>query len=253
MTAPHPTYPNPVIAESLCELHVRKDGADDGWPTSMVGDFYQAIQANYPEMEPVTELGVELSATDTGIHQRFVAPRTRFRFRDPDSSFFVHLGAGVLSVNVLAPYPGWEHFRERILSTWQIFRKKSEPSEITRIGLRYINRIPRETSQQPPRDWLQPSDFLAPATLKYSSGFSVRSQVLTDPNRRTIVSLQDLQTEEAGPCGSIVFDIDRITESPLPPEADRLSETLDDLHEDVWNVFQGAKTVRLEEKLNESR
>lgn len=252
MTPPHPTYPNPVIAESLCEIHVRKDGADAGWPASSVGDFYQAIQARYPEMEPVTELGVELSATDTGIQQRFVAPRTIFRFRDPYSSFVVHLGVGMLSVNVLAPYPGWDRFRERILSTWQIFQEKSDPSEIARIGLRYINRITRETAEQPPRDWLRPSDFLAPAALRYSSGFSTRAQVLTDPHRRTIVSLQDLRTEDAGPSGSIIFDIDRITESPLPPEADRLSETLDDLHEDVWSVFQEAKTARLEGKLNES-
>jgi uncharacterized protein (TIGR04255 family) len=41
----------------------------------------------------------------------------------------------------LAPYTGWESFYERAVRGWQAWRKIAGPTELTRLGVRYINRI----------------------------------------------------------------------------------------------------------------
>lgn len=247
MTAPHPTYPNPVIAEALCEIHVRKDGADAKWPTTLVGDFHDAIRSNFPRMEPLSEFGLEVSFTGGGPNQRFVAPKTRFRFHHDQQPVVVHLGPGILSVNVLAPYPGWIFFRRNMLEVWSSAVRVIEPSQVSRIGLRYINRIPRASLTETPSRWLRPTRFLPPAVLDHSDGFSARTQVHTDEGNRTIVSLQHEQPTQSEECGAVVFDIDRITEHRLPIESSVIGSQVDVLHDDVWEVFSDARTHHLSE------
>jgi len=41
----------------------------------------------------------------------------------------------------LAPYMGWEEFFPRIQRDWSAFRKAAGPIEISRVGVRYVNRI----------------------------------------------------------------------------------------------------------------
>jgi uncharacterized protein (TIGR04255 family) len=41
----------------------------------------------------------------------------------------------------LAPYTGWESFYERAVRGWQIWRKLAGPIELSRLGVRYVNRI----------------------------------------------------------------------------------------------------------------
>lgn len=41
----------------------------------------------------------------------------------------------------LAPYTGWENFYERAARAWQVWRKVAGPTELARLGVRYVNRI----------------------------------------------------------------------------------------------------------------
>lgn len=41
----------------------------------------------------------------------------------------------------LSPYPGWESFSETALTMWKIHQEVAAPSEVVRVGIRFINRI----------------------------------------------------------------------------------------------------------------
>jgi uncharacterized protein (TIGR04255 family) len=41
----------------------------------------------------------------------------------------------------LAPYPGWEVFSARAAHAWDVWKKAASRTELTRIGVRYVNRI----------------------------------------------------------------------------------------------------------------
>ena len=49
----------------------------------------------------------------------------------------------------------------------------------------------------------------------------------------------------------IIFDIDRVVTIGGELNAEELRDKMDALHEDIWDVFSGAKTEALEAYLNE--
>lgn len=245
MTDPHPSFPNPVITEALCELHVRGSDKGDAWPTDLVGDFYGVMQPDYGRLEPLPELGVEVSLTEAGLNQRILAPKSRFRFHHAERALAVHLAPGIVSVNVLAPYPGWDSFRREILATWTRAIEVIHPLSVVRIGLRYINRIPNRSVEDLPSVWLRATGFLPQGALRYASGYSARTEVRTDEFNRIIVSLQHEPSAVAVEPGTVLFDIDRILERDLPTDLRTLGSEVDVLHEDVWRIFADAKTDRL--------
>ena len=53
------------------------------------------------------------------------------------------------SVHMLRPYKGWETFRPQIQQALDAYSRIAEPEGITRIGLRYINKI---TIKEPHND-----------------------------------------------------------------------------------------------------
>ena len=242
---PHPTYPNPAIIEALCEIHLRLEGGVV-WKPSLVGDLFKELQPDFPELEPVPELGIEFSVRDAAIEQRLLAPRTRFRFKHCARPLFAQLGPGVFSMNVLAPYPGWSTFKEDILRTWSHATAVVNPVTVTRVGLRYINRIFKTNERQEPAEWLRANAFLPAAALTSCPGFSARTESAADGANRTIVTLRDERPGESSRYGAIILDIDRIIEESTPPDAETLGPRVDALHEDVWTLFDDATTDELE-------
>ncbi|PMB39129.1 hypothetical protein CEN47_05450, partial [Fischerella thermalis CCMEE 5319] len=60
----------------------------------------------------------------------------------------VGVGNNVLSIHSLRPYEGWEEFRQRIGEAFQVYLEVAKPVGVTRIALRYINRIAIPSNQE---------------------------------------------------------------------------------------------------------
>jgi len=64
-TGQHPGFAHPGIAEALCEVHFQFGEA--GWKPTAFGDFFVALQPDFPELEPVAEMGVQFQLGAGGL------------------------------------------------------------------------------------------------------------------------------------------------------------------------------------------
>jgi uncharacterized protein (TIGR04255 family) len=241
----HPSYPFPTVAEALCEVHFQLSQGQ-AWKPSLPGVLFKGIQNEFPEMEPALELGVQLELGPQGVAQKVLPPRQRTRFKHATRPLLLQLGENVFTVNLLPKYPGWDTMREDVLKAWKQAQETLQPAKVTRIGLRYINRIERESQEDRPANWLKPTDYIPPGVLTSEPGFLSRVEARLDNENRIIVTL-GFQPE--GHHGAIVLDIDRIVEKELPPDVDALGGEMNRLHEDVWYAFNSAKGEKLERLL----
>jgi uncharacterized protein (TIGR04255 family) len=248
MTSAHPSDPNPTIAEALCEIHFRQPPGKV-WPPTAFGDFFKRIQREYPEMQPVVDLGVQFEAGSLGVGQTLLPPRPRMRYKHATRPLLLQLVENVFTLNVLAPYPGWGVMRREVLRVWQQLKRVLEPSVITRIGLRYINRIDRQAKDEPAGAWLVAGDYIAPAVLRSAPGFLSRVETRPAMDNRLIITLGDAAPEGESLYGAIIFDIDRIAEQELPPEREDVARQIDRLHRHVREVFDSSKSTKLDQLL----
>jgi uncharacterized protein (TIGR04255 family) len=63
-------------------------------------------------------------------------------FRSADLKQIVKFHLDLFSFSRLNPYDNWERFTNEALRLWKIHRELSQPLEVQRLGVRFINRIP---------------------------------------------------------------------------------------------------------------
>ena len=250
MTNRHPSFSYPMIQEALCEVHFRRED-DAGWNPSLFGEVFKALERDYPNLEPASEVGLQLKIGAEGIGQGVLPPRQLMRYRHRSRNLLVQLRDGVLTVNVLAEYPGWAQMRADVLDAWGRAAKPLAPASILRVGLRYINVIPQSNADETAATWLKESAYVPSGALGSLPGFLSRVEARLSQTERLVVTVGDGPAVEGQPA-SIVFDIDRIDERELGPTTDALTACIEGLHDSVWQVFESSLTDRLRSLLEQA-
>lgn len=245
MNSGHPTYPHPTITEAVCDIHFRLPETKE-WKPSFPGELFKHIQNEYPEMEPVIEMGLQFEFGPSGTGTKFVPQRQKVRFKHSTRPLMLQLAENSLSINTFAPYAGWKVMRSDVLAAWQHIEEILQPAVISRIGLRYINRIEKVTAEDRPGTWLIANEYISEGILSSESGFLLREELHLDAENILIITLGDPPLEISSGHGAIIFDIDRIVERQIWAKQETLQQEIDRLHTGVWEVFSSAKGEKLE-------
>jgi len=245
---PHPSYSNPTIAEALCELHFSLPGGRD-FQQQWYGDFFNRASAKYPIMEPQ-----EITEFIAGFGRKGMTQskqeRLRMIYRHGGRSDLIQLSENILAVNVLPRYAGWSDFKSHIKTAWELFQDTASPDGLSRIGLRYINRIPKRFPTEPAVSWLRSSEYFPGKILESEEGYHSRFQLPLGPNRRLVVIVAEL--EEDGGAHSIMLDIDTIRDAQVGAAWSEIEACLEELHDQVWEVFEKSKGPALDALLREA-
>ena len=251
VTEQHPHYPNPQIAEALCEVHYAL-APGLSWRPTAPGELFKRFQAEYPELEPITEHGVLLTIGADGVPiQQLAPPRLRFKLTHGSRPFLMQISEQTFTMNALAPYPGWQAFSLELASRWPAVLDVIKPAKITRLGLRYINRIVRLTATEKPEYWFRPSDYIATAALQSECRFLSRMETqLTGSNRLLVTLAHDQNLDNRAKHGAALLDIDVITENESATDWQTLELALGHLHDRAWDAFDKIRGPNLEVAMN---
>ncbi len=140
--------------------------------------------------------------------------------------------------------------RTDALAAWKQLKEVLKPELISRLGLRYINRIEKETNQDRLGNWLVATEYIPAAILSSAPGFLLRIETHLDSENMLIITIGDTKTETENAYGAMIFDIDRIVEREIIAGQEMLEGEMDRLHGDIWSVFSSAKGARLDAFLN---
>ena len=141
-------YINPPIEEALCEF--RFNPSQD-WNLTIPGKLQTELGDEYtgkPRQQTVVELGLEAQA-GRPPNVQYGEGVARVQLVSKDGTRLVGVGPDVLSIHMLRPYQvegssaqtGWNEFRLRISAALDAYWKVAEPVGVSRIGIRYINKI----------------------------------------------------------------------------------------------------------------
>jgi uncharacterized protein (TIGR04255 family) len=82
-----------------------------------------------------------------------------FRFERADARRVMQTKLDGFSYSALAPYDEWEGFRPEAKHLWKLYRDICHPIRVTRVAVRYINRIDIPLKNSDPRSSLQLEDY----------------------------------------------------------------------------------------------
>jgi uncharacterized protein (TIGR04255 family) len=243
----HDTFKKPTVAEALCEIHFSSSDATF-WQTDWRATLQAQAGSKFPNFERKEIRSFQAEIGPEGL--KFAdAPATvpRAIFKDHSNRLLMQVSPGLLAINEISEYRGWNDFSSDLKNAWDFIVKSAHPVGVHRIGLRYINKIPRTNSDDEVGQWLKSSAFVPDRLMAAKSRFLNRMEDGTDPNHRLVVTIAEAVEGEARP---IIFDIDVFSETKLNADWSSIHSIVDRLHEEAWTVFSNAIGAKLKTALN---
>lgn len=108
-----------------------------------ISSVNKKFHTHYPHHQPVSnfDVAVELSNDQVNKPTTNINKQDGHRRSTADMTQLIVLWPSSFSLSQLAPYPGWDNFFDRFVRDWSVWKRTVGFQTISRIGVRYINRI----------------------------------------------------------------------------------------------------------------
>jgi len=196
--------PRAPIVEAV--IHWRARGEKKIKHDELRDELLKALPG-YPEAKTLRELHVESALGPTGDSVSRRDEWHGFRLESKDGRNIAQFTRDGFVFSRVTPYENWDRYVEEAQRLWQIHIGFTEPSEIERLGVRFINRIvPVDIGEL---DKILTTPPLSPSGLKLPIGEFLHRSLFDVPGHDYRVHV--IQTNQP----------------PSPPETDALSLILD--------------------------
>lgn len=244
-------YANAPIVEAVIDLKVVQ-------PEDLsVSDLQELVQENLERYPAVAEAYLyqgEGYVEQAGAPMRQEAEhwQTGFRCTSSDGRRVLYANLDGLSFSMLSPYEGWDKFSSEARRLWEAYRSITKVASVTRISVRYINRIDmplREEGRTNLEDYIRvypelPSDF--PPDGAPMNMYFLQMQVEQPDIDSMLVINSTPQPAADEQTASITLDFDLFSqqlEKPWEAENDKdIWSFLEILHERKNEVFEASIT-----------
>jgi len=133
-------FPNAPITEALLDIRAQLPREID---LKKLEVFHENIKPRFPDKKQRIsfEAGFHLSPEKPPVPLPPAGGPYGHLFSSPDGKKVVQARLDGFTFNKLKPYENWERFFSEAQELWAYYLEIAKPEKVTRIALRYINRI----------------------------------------------------------------------------------------------------------------
>jgi uncharacterized protein (TIGR04255 family) len=224
------TYRRPPIIEAVIDLHVSTPVSE-----RVHDKIVRRLKRSYPHATTLHEanVNVDVASGNVTVDQR---PKG-CRLSKEDETDVVLIKAQSLTLARLAPYTSWETLRDNARNVWNVWIECNGPNTVSRIGVRYINRIDIPVQQN-----------LGIELEDYLSFFPKLPEALSEPLHSYLMQAT-IKTKE--PYWSAKISSTRNKPAPLLNHISLLldidvfrTENIPKNEDELWDVIEEARTIK---------
>jgi uncharacterized protein (TIGR04255 family) len=146
-------------------------------------------------------------------------------FKTSDEKTIAQFRVDGLTFNRLHPYTSWKELFPQALDLWRLYSSVSKPEVITRLAVRYINRIQLPAGAITFESYLRTAPVIPSELPQYLSSFLTRVTI-HDP--QTAIAAHVTQALEANPQGQplvVILDIEAYKQNEFAIDEPTIEQT----------------------------
>ena len=147
----------------------------------------------------------------------------------------------------LRPYLNWEQLRDEAKTLWSEYCAVAQPESVTRIAVRYINRIELPLPVNNLKEWLLTGPEIAENLPQNLGGYFFRVHLPFAKPEAEVFIIQHVDVGSDASHVPVILDIDAFLLRKFDPTADDLWQCLEDLRTVKNKVFFESITDRTKE------
>lgn len=203
-----PHYQNAPIAEALIDIRVANPDAVTLQQLTGIAD---ALSSHFPNRLPMQQMQMGFQADpNAGLGNFFNAQeQVGWRLAAKDQSRVLQVQRIGFTYSHLPPYTDWDTFRNEARRYWIAFRNALGQSEVSRIAVRVINKIPTPNTEIALTDYISIYPVVPETVPATVDAMFVQLQLALPnvlPDARAIMTVASGQADANGP--HLLLDID---------------------------------------------
>ncbi len=236
-------YLKSPITEAILDLRVT---LPQGFSIDTLEEIHNQVRESYPQKVPILAGSIEYQ-----IDQNIVNTSRNhygFQFKNENSPYIFQAALGGFTCNHLAPYSSWEQFRSEAKNLWEIYKDVCKPTSVTRVGLRYINRIEIPQLAIDFKDYLRVSPEIASDLPQGLSSFYMQLQIPQESLQCMLTINEAFIPPTTPTIIPVILDIDVFRVKDWDSNADDIWQFIDQLRDLKNGTFEKCiadKTRRL--------
>lgn len=238
----HPHLANAPIVEAVIDWKAKLPEPFEMAKLKQVGDLISRGYSHVDEQRQFEHL-IQVSESEPKQSVRQMGVQA-YRYRSADETRIAVLRRDGFSFSRLKPYTNWDEVFAEAFALWGIYSSRVNPEEISRIAVRYINRLLLPLPIVDFAEYLTAPPTLPEKIPQLLSAF-VMQTVVHEPG--SDISARITQAIESGPIGDklpILLDIDAFINKSFSPEDNDLQDLFTGLREMKNRIFFASLTKK---------
>jgi uncharacterized protein (TIGR04255 family) len=243
----YPVFPNAPITEALLDIRVQ---LPEDITLQTLETFNYPIKESFSDKQLKVSYQAEIKFSPKGVDSEISSPSGRpegYLFRSASENKIVQARLDGFTFNKLKPYENWEKLKSEARNLWGLYLKLARPIKITRIALRYINRIEIPLPMEEFKDYIltvpdSPSDL----PLKVDH-FFMSINCFNDVIQAKAVVNETIEAITADNKLPLIFDIDVYRATNYEGNSDEIWEEFAKLRAFKNDIFFKSITKKTQE------
>jgi uncharacterized protein (TIGR04255 family) len=233
-TGDYPVLRNAPITEALIDIRV---AGVTGSVVEGLASFRDAFPSRFPEKRSrssvATTINFDQKAPPTLTAK---GPNTDgYIFTSPAENLVAQVRTDGFTLSKLKPYDSWKTFCPQFVALWRRYLEVAQPAKITRVALRYVNRIVVPTGKDL-KGFILTGPEIAPKLPQDLPAFLMRL-VLPSQNGEIAIVTETFEPSLDLHSVPLIFDIDVFREIELGLEDPALWQTIKGLRSYKNQIF----------------
>jgi uncharacterized protein (TIGR04255 family) len=225
-------FPHAPIAEAVLEIQTKLPSTVS---LETLASVQEALKEQYPSKRTRMALkdGVKF---EEGKEPEFFSPPHEivgYLFASSDGKQVIQSRFNGFAFSRLRPYDRWETFRNDARDLWHHYSKVTSPEVVTRLGLRYINRIEIPLPFLDFKEYILTTPEIAPGLPQAMTTFFMRMEIPEPSLDALVILTQTIEPVTEDKRLPLIFDIDVFRAGLFDVKSD-----------EIWTIFEGLRNLK---------
>lgn len=221
----HITFLKPPIHEALIDIRVEfPHGYDDVSPFE---EYHELVKDRFPDKQKKMAFEAKFQLVEAQLTADSAPAKSLgYLFLSKKENKIVQARLDGFTFNKLTPYENWEAFKKEAAELWDKYYEKYRPVKITRVALRYINKIEIPVPMRDFNDYILTVPAIPNGLPQSLSSYLLRIQI-PNPNINATAIITQTFEQPTPKQLPFIFDIDVFIQTNFT-----------DNNPEIWNMFE---------------
>jgi uncharacterized protein (TIGR04255 family) len=223
---PFPTLSRAPITEALIDIRVQLPSEVN---LDTLRNFHTFVASRFPKAEERRSVEAQIRLDDSGAHMNSTPPQPDgFVLTSEVEPTRVQVRLDGFTMSRLQPYTRWTIFSADARDLWERYKDIARPTKVTRLAVRYINRLELKPGRDL-RDYILTVPDIAPEVPQMLPDYFMRLVIPRDTGSIAVVSQGTVPRGPKATTFPIVFDIDVFRPVDLSSDASEIWSIMEEL------------------------